>query len=131
MANPDIERLLQAALTGSEPAILAYLTAVVDPRIRAKFDLVNFSLLQQVEALARAKRLREYGKSTSEIIDETTRLYGFNTRSLITGKGSGYDNARVQFAEMLKERAEAELASPPIQGDFPPLCQDGKDDDAL
>ena len=99
--------------------------AVADPRIVAKFDLVNFSLLQQVEALAHARRLREIGAPTSEIIQETTRLFGFNTRSLLTGKGSGYENARVIFADMLKERATAELAHPPIQGDFPP-CLSGR-----
>jgi hypothetical protein len=66
MANPDIDQLLQRALIGSRPAIMAYLNAVADPRIVAKFELVNFSLLQQVESLAHKKRLREVGIPMNE-----------------------------------------------------------------
>ncbi|MEH2551056.1 hypothetical protein V1283_007701 [Bradyrhizobium sp. AZCC 2262] len=121
MADPDIDQLLQNALIGSRPAILAYLKAVADPRIVAKFELVNFNLLQQVEALAHKERLRDSGMPMEEIIEVTTRVFGLNTRSLLRGGGSGYDTARAIHAEMVKARAKAELMPPPIQGDFPPV----------
>jgi hypothetical protein len=113
MENPDIDRLLQNALTGSRPAILAYLGAIADERIVAKFSLVNFSLLQQVEVLVRKDRLRACGVPIHEIIEETTRLFGFDTGTLVRGGGS-YDKARAIHDAMQKARANAELTSPPI-----------------